>query len=162
MSAPASHATDNSAEFHYTDFLLDCMRQRRELLETLKTLAESQAMTAEQTEIDLTLGVLGRKQALFEELADVQRLLQPYMHDDPESRLWRSAEQRERCRQLAEQGQRLLRETMHIEQLTLQEMTSRRDAVAAQLQDGQDSILAQTAYQADSMLGAGALDIADL
>lgn len=162
MSAPASYATDKSAEFHYTDFLLDCMHQRRQILDALKTLAESQAMTAEQAEIDLTLGVLGRKQALFDELADVQQLLQPYMNDDPESRLWRSSEHRQQCRQLAEQGQRLLQETMHIEQLTLQEMTSRRDAVAAQLQDGQDSILAQTAYQTDSMLGPGVLDIADL
>lgn len=162
MPAPASHATYNSAEFHYTDCLLDCMRQRCELLDSLKTLAESQAMTAGHAEIDSTLGVLGRKQALFEELAEVQQKLQPYLHDDPECRLWRSAEQRQRCRQLAEQGQRLLQETMHIEQHTLQEMTSRRDAVAAQLQDGQDSILAQTAYQADSLLGAGALDIGDL
>lgn len=162
MTAPASHATDNSTEFRYTDFLLECMRQRCELLDALKTLAESQAMTAGQAEIDLTLGVLGRKQALFEELAEVHQKLKPYLTDDPESRLWRSAEQRQHCRQLAEHGQHLLQQTMHIEQQTLQEMTSRRDAVAAQLQDGQDSILAQSAYQADNLLGAGMLDIADL
>ena len=41
-------------------------------------------------------------------------------------------------------------------------MTARRDAVAAQLQDGRDSILAQTAYLADSFLGDSALDIGDL
>lgn len=162
MSALASHAKDNSTEFHYTDLLLQCMQQRCELLEALRTLAESQAMNVDQTEIDLTLSVLGRKQALFEELAEVQQKLQPYLQDDPESRLWSSAEQRHQCRQLAQRGQQLLQETMHIEQQTLQEMTSRRDAVAAQLQDGQDSILAQTAYQADSLLGAGVLDIADL
>lgn len=162
MPAPAYHAPNDSAEFHYTDFLLECMRQRCELLAALKALAESQAMTAEQAEIDLTLGVLGRKQALFDELAEVQHKLQPYMHDDPQSRKWSSAQQRQRCRQLAEHGQRLLQETLHIEQHTLQQMTSRRDAVAAQLQDGQDSILAQTAYQADSLLESGSLDIADL
>lgn len=162
MSALASHAQDNSTEFHYTDFLHQCMRQRCELLEALKTLAESQAMNVDQAQIDLTLSVLGRKQALFEELAEVQQKLQPYLQDDPQSRLWRSTEQRQQCRQLAQRGQQLLQETMHIEQQTLQEMTSRRDAVAAQLQDGQDSILAQTAYQADSVLGAGVLDIADL
>lgn len=162
MTAQASYALDDSAEFQYTDLLLGCMRQRCEILEALRTLAESQAMTAGQAEIDLMLGVLGRKQALFEELADVQRLLQPYMHDDPESRLWRTPQQRQQCRQLAELGQRILRETMHIEQQTLEDMTLRRDAVATQLQDGQDSILAQTAYRADSLLGEGTLDIANL
>ncbi len=162
MSSHASPWRGNSAEFQYTDFLLNCMQERCDLLEALKTLAESQAIAASHAEIDLTLGILGRKQALLEELADVQNKLKPYFNDDPEQRAWKSAEHRQRCRKLADQCQRLLQETMQLEHEALQEMTSRRDAVAAQLQDGKDSILAHTAYMADSFLGESALDIGDL
>ena len=162
MSSHASPRRENAVEFQYTDFLLHSMHQRCELLEALKILAESQAIAASHAEIDLTLGLLGRKQALLEELAGVQLKLKPYFNDDPEQRVWKSAEHRHRCRELADQGQRLLQETMQLEQEALQEMTSRRDAVAAQLQDGKDSILAHTAYMADSFLGESALDIGDL
>lgn len=162
MPSHASPWRGNSAEFQYTEFLLHCMQERCDLLEALKTLAESQAVAASHAEIDLTLGLLGRKQALLEELAGVQHKLKPYFSDDPEQRVWRSAEHRQLCRRLADQCQRLHQETMQLEHEALQEMTSRRDAVAAQLQDGKDSILAHTAYMADSFLGESALDIGDL
>ncbi|MCA9158388.1 MAG: hypothetical protein KDA72_08680 [Planctomycetales bacterium] len=162
MSSHTSPWRGTSAEFQYTDILLHCMQERCDLLEALKTLAESQANAASHTEIDLTLGLLGRKQGLLEELADVQLRLKPYFNDDPEQRVWKSAEHRQRCRRLADQCQRLLQETMQLEHEALQEMTLRRDAVAAQLQDGKDSILAHTAYMADSFLGQSALDISDL
>ena len=162
MPSLASPWPGNSTEFQYTDFLLQCMQVRCELLQGLKTLAESQAIAASHTEIDSTLGLLGRKQTLLEELAVVQQDMRPYFHDDPEQRVWKSAEHRQRCRQLSELGQRLLQETMHLEQEALQELTSRRDAVAAQLQNGRDSILAHSAYMADSLLGESTLDISDL
>ncbi|MEO8271114.1 MAG: hypothetical protein ABI557_15440, partial [Aureliella sp.] len=92
----------------------------------------------------------------------IQIKLKPYFNDDPEQRVWKSAQHRQRCRRLADHGQRLLQETMQLEQQALREMTSRRDAVAAQLQDGKDSILAHTAYMADSFLGESALDISGL
>ncbi|MEO8271717.1 MAG: hypothetical protein ABI557_18485, partial [Aureliella sp.] len=63
MSSHASPWRGNSAEFQYTEFLLHSMQERCELLEALKTLAESQAIAASHAEIDLTLGLLGRKQA---------------------------------------------------------------------------------------------------
>lgn len=152
----------NANKFEYTETLLACLQERCELLEALKVLADAQALAASQTEIDTTLGLLGRKQSLLDELAAVQQRLQPYMGDDPEQRLWSSPDRRRHGQQLAEQGQRLLQATMHLEQQALEQMTSRRNAVAAQLQDGRDSILAHTAYMADSLLGSGALDIGDL
>ncbi len=155
---PASHAH----EYAYTEVLLACMLQRVELLSALKTLAESQQHAAAQTEVDTTLGLLARKQSLLDELAEVQIKLRPYHHDDPEQRLWRDRERRRQCQQVAQQGQGLLQAIMQLEHNALEQMTSRRDAVAAQLQNGQDSILAHTAYMADSMLDQSALDIEDL
>ena len=151
-----------SSTFEYTETLHACMQARLELLDALKTLADAQVAAADNTEIDATLGLLARKQSLLEELAAVQEKLAPYMHDEPELRLWSSGHRRQQCQQLAEQGQQLLQATLQLEQGVLEQMTSRRDAVAAQLQDGRDSILAQTAYMADSLFGESALDIGDL
>ncbi len=162
MSTQLSREIQEHNPFHYTETLLDCMQQRCELLEALRILAESQALAASQAEVDLTLGLLARKQSLLDELTEVHAKLRPYFDDDPEQRQWKSPAQRQRCRKLADEGQRLLQETMQLESESLSEMTARRDAVAAQLQDGRDSILAQTAYLADSFLGDSALDIGDL
>ena len=149
-------------QFETTEILLACLQERCELLEALKILAEAQAIAAGQTEVDATLGLLGRKQALLDELAAVQQKLQPYIVDDPEQRSWSTPQRRRQCQQLAERGQRLLQATMQLEQQALAQMISRRNAVAAQLQDGRDSILAHTAYMADSLLDSGTLDIGDL
>lgn len=162
MTSHAGPSQGDSADFQYTDFLIGCMHQRCKLLEALKTLSESQSIAASHSEIDQTLGLLGRKQALLAELADVQTKLKPYFSDDPAQRVWRSSEHRMRCRSLADQCQRLLQETMRLDHEALQQMTARRDAVAAQLRDGRDSILARTAYMADSFLEESALDIGDL
>lgn len=158
----ANRVSMDTDQFAATETLLACLQERCELLEALKILAEAQAVAAGQTEIDATLGLLGRKQALLDELAVVQQKLQPYMADDPDQRRWSTPERRRQCQQLAQQGQRLLQATMQLEQQALEQMTSRRNAVAAQLQDGRDSILAHTAYMADSLLDSGTLDIGDL
>ncbi len=162
MSSQANNHPLVNNKFEYTEALLAFLQERCELLEALKTLADAQAAAAGLTEIDTTLGLLGRKQSLLEELADVQEKLQPYMADDPEQRMWSSPERRRQCQQIAEQGQQLLKATMQLEHQALEQMTSRRDAVAAQLQDGSDSILAHTAYMADSLLGDSTLDFGDL
>lgn len=151
-----------SRDFAYTENLLACMQKRLELLQALLALSEAQVAAASDSEVDATLGLLARKQLLLEELADVQTRLAPYMQDEPEQRVWSSSGRREQCQLLAAQGQQLLQTAMQLEQGVLDQMSSRRDAVAAQLQDGRDSILAHTAYKADSLLGASTLDIGDL
>jgi hypothetical protein len=156
----SAHSMDRTCQ--YTETLVDCMQERLELLEALRALADAQAAASEHPEIDTTLSLLARKQALLQELANIQEKLSPYMRDDPNQRLWSSSDRRQHCQQLADQGQHLLQATLQLEQHSLEKMTSRRDAVAAQLRDGQDSILAHTAYRADQLLGESILDISSI
>jgi hypothetical protein len=158
-SAP-SHYTDPTCQ--YTETLVGYMQERLELLEALRALADAQAAASEHPEIDTTLSLLARKQTLLQDLANIQVKLSPYMHDEPSQRLWSSASRRQYCQKLADQGQQLLQATLQVEQHSLEKMTSRRDAIAAQLRDGQDSILAHTAYMADQMLGESVLDISSI
>jgi hypothetical protein len=138
------------------------MQERLEVARALHKLAESQAAAARSSDINLTLGILARKQSLLEELAVVQARLTPYFEDVPEDRLWASPLRRQVCRQIAEEGSQLLHASMRIDQSAIDELSSRREAVAAQLQAGQDSILASSAYTAGELLCTSALDIADL
>ena len=151
--------TPASTPYAYTETLVACLEQRLELLEALKALSDVQASVTDEADVNTTLGLLARKQALLDELNEVQQRLLPYLDDDPEQRQWPSHERRLYCQRVAEQGQRLLQATLQNDQHTLDKISSRRDAVAAQLRDGQDSILAQNAYQSDQLLGSSTLDI---
>jgi len=146
----------------YTERLLQCMQQRLELLQALVGLTNAEREASDNDDIDVTLGLLARKQGLIDDLVDVQSSLQPFMHDDPEARVWSSPERREECRRLADAGGQLLLRILQLDQTAIEQLTSKRDAVAAQLRDGQDSILARTAYTADSVFQEGTLDVQDL
>ena len=63
--------------------------------------------------------------------------------------------------QLADEAQRILREIIDHEQSMLTTLTMQRDAVAAQLQQGRDSVLATHAYNSQALLESSTLDISD-
>lgn len=159
--APAP-ASPDPGSVEYTENLLSCMQERLGILQALRTLADSQATAAHAGDIDVALGHLSRKQGLLEDLQALQHRLSPYFQDAPDERVWQSSQRRQQCRQVVEAGKRLLQETLQLEKNCIDELTSRREAVAAQLQDGQDSILARTAYTADNLLVQSTLDIDDL
>ncbi len=165
--ASKQHSSDLShieylTHIEYTENLFACLQERCELLEALKTLAEAHAMIATQSEVDVILGLLARKQALLEQLAEVQERMKPYFSDEPDNRIWKSNERKEQCRQVAKQGQQLLTYIAQLEHTALNELTLRREAVAAQLQDGKDSIIASSAYRSDDLLAGSTLDIGNL
>ncbi|MEZ6135919.1 MAG: hypothetical protein R3C53_13530 [Pirellulaceae bacterium] len=144
-----------------TEFLFQCMQHRRDILRSLRLLTDSHAAAAQADDINVTLGILARKESLLDELAQVLASLQRFHHDDPERRQWISPQRRQTCQALADEGDRLLNETVQLEQATLEEMQSQRDAVAAQLQNGTNSILAHNAYTAGEQLESS-LDLSDL
>ena len=143
----------------YTERLLHCMESRLALLRSMQALGRAQAEAAVGNDINVTLGVLARKQALLEDLAEINERLVPYFEDDPEERVWSSPDRRDLCREIASECQRLLQIAIQVDRTTVEEISNRRDAIAAQLQDGSDSILAHTAYTAGANLNGGELDI---
>ncbi len=146
----------------YTERLLNLMQRRLELLQSLDAVCDLQTECTDDPDVSVLLKVLSRKQVLLEELEVLRQDLEPYLLDDPARRVWKSIERRQYCQLIAEQGHNLLRKMMAGDEATLQEVSRRRDAVASQLQDGTDSVLARTAYTADYILDASELDIGDV
>lgn len=161
-NSPATVATIDRQSTQYTERLLTLMEKRRSVLLALQALGRSQAEAATDSDMNATLGILARKQTLLEELVAVAAELEPYLLDAADERNWDSAEKRALCRQIADDGNRLLQETIQREQTTIDALSLRRDAIAAQLQDGKDSTLARNAYASNSVLQQGELDIQDL
>lgn len=146
----------------YTEALLHYMQQRFDIASAVKQLSEATATASRDGDANVTLGFISRKQGLLENLESVQQQLALYLNDDPETRVWSSPQRRQQCRQLSEQGTRILQETAQIEESAIQEMTTKRDAIAAQLQDGRDSTIARTVYGTSDALSNGGLDVSDL
>ncbi len=145
-----------------TEFLLQCMRQRRDILQDIRLLTDSLSSAAHAADAEVSLGILARKDALLEEFSKVRQALRQYEQDDPERRIWTSPARRAECQQLADEGNRFLAETVHIDQATLQELHNHQQAIAAQLQNGTDSILARSAYTAGQQIGESILDVGNL
>ncbi len=152
---------DSESQSANTELLLQCMRQRRDLLLALRALTNSQQEAMQTSEPSVTLGILSRKSNLLDELAQIHQRLIPFHHDDPEQRQWATPERRQLCQQLANEGQQLLREIIAVEQVTVDAISMQRDAIAAQLQNGTDSILASNAYTAGDMLNQSTLDLSN-
>jgi len=145
----------------YTDKLFESMQLRMELAQSLLALAKAQHSAVAQEDPNVTVSILGRKQTVLDSLVSLQATLGPSFSDEPESRVWSSPERRQECRTLADSSSKLLAQAMQLEEKTISLVEEKRNAVAAQLQSGSDSVLASSAYQADLQLEEGQLDISD-
>lgn len=160
MSTESNRIPDRNS-IEYTEQLLAYMSDRLEVLKLLKAIGRSQSEASLSSEMNTTMSLLARKQTLLDRLVTIGSEMEPYMSDDPEQRIWATPERRQECQKIADQGNALLHEALQQDQSLINEMTARRDAIAAQLQDGKDSILAHSAYTADSLLNESQLDIND-
>ncbi|MCA9190200.1 MAG: flagellar export chaperone FlgN [Planctomycetales bacterium] len=152
-------STPDSVE--YTDLLLNLMEQRLSLLRAILPLVEQQKRAIHSEDSAALLGILGRKQPLIEELSQLQLQLAPYIHDNAEARVWKDEATRAQCRQVTQLATQLFKTILDLEATTLEDATTRRDCLQAQLQDGQDSILAHSAYNAESVLTQSSLDLGE-
>lgn len=146
-------------DVQYTDNLFALMESKVEVLEQLCELARQQATITQSGDATILLSFLSRKQPLMDRLMEIQSGLSIYTTDDPATRVWRRTDLRQTCRLTSERCQRLLAEIVLLEKQSLDEMSDRRDALAAQLQDGRDGSLATQAYQASEALDEGSFDL---
>jgi flagellar biosynthesis/type III secretory pathway chaperone len=129
-----------------TDVLADLIGKKLAILEQLRDLSRRQSDLIEDSDVQRLLSVLSAKQTLLNELQRLQRQLEPFRQQDPESRRWRSPQDRQRCRQLAERCEALLGEIMLVEKQSESEMVRRRDAAVARLEETHSSAEATRAY----------------
>jgi hypothetical protein len=142
-----------------TENLIQRIAQKLELLVQLRDLGVHQAMLIESGDMTQLLKLLSAKQRLLTALQSVERALDPYRHDDPETRVWASPEERERCAQAAAACEETLRFIMEQERQSESQMIARRDQAAARLESAHQAAAVQRAYVEESSARLGQLDL---
>jgi hypothetical protein len=114
--------------------LEEIIQNKLHILEQLWQLCQQQQQWILESHWERLLHVLAAKEQLLRQLQSVERRLDPFRHEDPESRVWSSPEARARCRQMVQRCESLLAEILSWERQGEQELLRRRDAIAAQLE----------------------------
>ncbi len=148
-------------DVEYTDRLAELVLAKVQTLQQLCELAKQQASITQTSDATILLSFLARKQPLMDCLQDLQEELAEYQDDDPEQRVWRSPEDRKACQVASDRCQQLLSEIVLLEKQSLDEMSQRRDALAAQLQDASDANHAAHVYHSADALVESSLDLSN-
>lgn len=142
-----------------TEHLADLIDRKHTCLLQLRELGTQQMRLVDQGEMGELLKVLSGKQYLINLLQELEQQLDPYRHDDPESRQWRSPQDRARCAQQSEACQMLLDEVLQQEKVSEASLTVRRDEVARRLQGVHSARQARSAYAQQSGPATSQLDL---
>ncbi len=129
-----------------TDFLTELIGKKLAVLQQLRDLSRRQTDLITDGNTSRLLSVLAAKQTLLAELQKIQKRLNPFRNQDPETRHWRSREDRLQCRQLSERCETLLGEIMLVERQSESELLQRRNAAVARLQGSHSATRATRAY----------------
>lgn len=142
-----------------TDLLIELIGKKQKALVQLRDVSRRQVAFIGDGDVTSLLGLLAEKQTLIDDLRRTDRLLDPFRQQDPESRRWRSPEDRRRCQQASESCASLLSEIMLIEQHSETDMLRRRDLAAERLQGAHTADAARHGYARSAPLTRGQLDL---
>lgn len=137
---------DTKSDAHDTERLAALIEAKLQALALLCRLAEQQLALVEASEMAPLLKLLAAKQTVLGQLQQIERDLDPFRAEDPETRRWRRPEDRARCQQQADECARLLAAAIQFEKLSESRMVRRRDEAAARLQGIHSAALASRAY----------------
>ena len=130
-----------------TNRLVELIDKRQRCLVALHELSTRQSGMIADGDMSALLRSFSVKNQWLVALQAVERDLAPFHQQNPEERVWASEAVRQQCAEKAATCNQLLRELMKLEKQNEQEMTQRRDRVAAQLQNVQSADAARNAYQ---------------
>jgi hypothetical protein len=116
-----------------TDLLAALIGAKLKILELLARLARKQLALADLGQTSDLLRLLAAKQTVLGQLTQIERRLDPFRTQDPDSRLWRSVADRQRCQRDAQRCDELLAETIRLEKEGETALACRRDEVAGAL-----------------------------
>ena len=142
-----------------TDQLADLLAKKLQCLVQLRDLASRQSVLIDAGDMTQLLKVLAAKQHLIEAMREIEKRLEPFHRQDPETRIWRSAEDRARCAECAAACSELLSEVMKQEKQGERTLRKRRNNVATQLEEAHAAGQARGAYHAQESTRSGILDL---
>lgn len=129
-----------------TDILAGLIARKLKCLLQLGELTQRQRGFVDGGEMTGLLRLLAVKQRLLGDLQQIERELSAFHNQDPESRRWRSSDDRRRCAEQLQQCERILAEIIEREKQCEHVMVRRRDEVSVQLQGAQLAGKARSAY----------------
>lgn len=142
-----------------TTTLLQLFARKCELLMQLRQFGLRQYELIDSSDMNRLLSLLSAKQKVLGEIQNIERQLDPYRREAPDSRVWASDEQRRQCAQLAEACQRLLAEVMETEKQGESQLILRRDEAATRLHGVHQAIHARAAYIQPEQLNFTQVDL---
>ncbi len=142
-----------------TDLLANLIAKKHDVLIGLRDLSRRQSSILGEGDMSRLLSVLATKQQQLDELQQLEKQIDPFRDQDPDQRIWRSTADRDRCRQVAERCESLLREIMLMEKQCESDLIIRRDETAELLQGTHTATEARTAYSQPNYPTIGQLDV---
>lgn len=134
-----------------TQQLADLIRRKHGVLVQLRAVGQQQKDLVDRGETTTLLKLLAAKQTIIADLQHVERELAPFHAEDPAARIWPSPTGRAECARLADECNRLLEAIVELERHCGERMTTRRNEVAAQLQQVNAAGQARDAYEANRL-----------
>ncbi|HUE71333.1 MAG TPA: hypothetical protein VMP01_10655 [Pirellulaceae bacterium] len=131
-----------------TNQLASLVQRKLQVLTLLARLGEQQLAVIDGGDMGLLMKLLAAKQALLVQLQELEKQLDPFRADDPESRTWASSQARAECQRQASECNQRLTEVVQLEQQAERQMVLRRDSAAARLQGVHSAAEASGAYTA--------------
>jgi flagellar biosynthesis/type III secretory pathway chaperone len=132
-----------------TKTLAELVRRKHDVLVQLCDIGRRQERIVDEGETTMLLQLLSSKQTLISSLQQVEREMAPYQLENPDARVWPTAEERARCAQQAAECNQLLEQIVAMEKQSADRMTARRNEVAAQLRHVYAAGQARDAYAAN-------------
>ncbi len=129
-----------------TEILAGLINKKYEVLSLLRQLARAQVNVVRDGDMTRLMKLLATKQDLLNQLQSVERDIDPFRNQDPESRQWRSPQRRQQVRDMTTRCESLLNEIMLVEKQCESELVVRRDAAANRLQGIHSVTQATDAY----------------
>jgi hypothetical protein len=142
-----------------TDMLADLIRAKRTCLIQLRDMGRRQLELIDGGDMTTLLDLLAAKQRTLNQLQRVERALDPFRGQDPETRPWRSPDDRAACAEQLAQCEALLGEIVSQEKLSETQLVRRRDEAAARLQGAHLASHARGAYAGVPYANVNQLDL---
>jgi hypothetical protein len=134
---------------HSTELLADLIARKHRILAQLRELGRRQMDLVRGRDTATLIKLLAVKQSLISGLQTVETDLSPFMAEDPDHRVWKSAEVRSQCASQAAECNAMLREIVALEKQGVDQLTIHRNEIAEQLEYAHAAADVRSAYQAN-------------
>ncbi len=139
--------------------LADLVQHKHACLRELRSLGEQQDAWIAAGDFDRLFALLAVKEQLLERLQQIERALDPYREEDPETRCWESPEARRHTAALAAECDELLRQILLHERASETLLAAYRDRAAAMLVAAHERGQARHAYTSHASAPCTELDL---